>query len=265
MPDILVELPPSLSRYFEALDGGSMEEAAANFSLDCLYAPPQAARAHSGSTETEPRALVRGRAALLDRFIERGLMSTRHTFLASFGDGQTVCLYGMSRSKADDAPWGTFLSTAHLDDEGLVKRYVGFYCRPPLADDPILLDIAGSESSIESAAAMQSVRSFYEDLRSGRGPDLGQFSRECYISVPPTPGHPRPVAKTPEDAIGLPWAPGGNRTIDRVHVQGAHLLVEGAIKSNDLEGTLLASATVSPAGLISRYVEFYSSEVVPAV
>src|SRR5882757_8866163 len=131
------ELPQALARYFSALDNGDMGAAAASFSADCLYAPPQAARAGDSSSETEPRAMIRGRDALLARFLQRGAMPHRHFILRAMTAGDRCLLYGVGRAP-DGSPWATFLNSATVDPDGLVSRYVGFYCAPALVDDPWL-------------------------------------------------------------------------------------------------------------------------------
>ncbi len=70
-------VPPSLARYYAAIDGGRFDEAVAQFTDDCLYAVPPA------GIETLPRALTAGADTLRERFEARGMLAHAHTSSSS--------------------------------------------------------------------------------------------------------------------------------------------------------------------------------------
>ncbi len=107
-------LLPLIERYFLALNGGEFAAAAACFSDDCLYV-------HPPYRPGQPQAEFRGRAELLalwpgrrgpssfETSVERCVQSANHAFIEGVAAG------------------GSFLSSAVLDEQGLVQRYVAFY------------------------------------------------------------------------------------------------------------------------------------------
>lgn len=108
-----------LGRYFRHLVGGELTAATECFSRDCLYShPPYAAGT--------PRVEFRGRDELLDGFrTTRGRRSSRPQILHCVQRGADAFIEGVVDGV--DGPKGTFVSSASLDHDGLLRRYVAFY------------------------------------------------------------------------------------------------------------------------------------------
>ncbi len=106
---------PVLDRYFGALSTGDFPAAAGCFSSDCLYSHPPY-RPGMGRVE------FRGRAELLAGFTDvRGESPVRQIILRCVQQGRDCFVEGI-------AGGGSFVSSLALDDEGLIRRYVAFYC-----------------------------------------------------------------------------------------------------------------------------------------
>jgi hypothetical protein len=108
-----------LQRYFRHLGAGELVEASECFSEECLYSHPPY---HLGG----PRAEFRGREELLRGFREtRGPRSSRHQIVCCVQRGADSFIEGVVEN--DAGPKGSFVSSASLDGDGLIHRYVAFY------------------------------------------------------------------------------------------------------------------------------------------
>ena len=116
----------ALDRYFGALDTGAFEDAAACFSEDVLYSHPP--YRHTGIDGNE-RVVFRGRSDLLRAFEARGRQSFDHRILASIQRDSHCLLEGIVEGLPEGRT-GSFVSSLTLDEDGLIRRYVSFYCEP---------------------------------------------------------------------------------------------------------------------------------------
>lgn len=119
-----------LGRYFDALDAGDFEAAAACFSGDVTYSHPP--YRHTGIVG-DRRVEIRGRDALLANFRARGRQSFDHHVLACLQRGPHCLVEG----RVENIPGGrsgSFVSSFTLDGDGLVRRYVSFYCEPAVRE-----------------------------------------------------------------------------------------------------------------------------------
>lgn len=115
-----------LARYFDALDAGAFEDAAACFSSDVVYSHPP--YRHTG-IDSDRRVELHGRDALLANFRARGVQRFDHHVLACLQRGPHCLVEG----RVEHLPGGrdgSFVSSLTLDGDGLVRRYVSFYCEP---------------------------------------------------------------------------------------------------------------------------------------
>lgn len=115
-----------LDRYFHALDDGAFEEAAACFSEDVLYSHPP--YMHTG-IEGNQRVEFHGRTELLAKFRERGAQSFDHRLLACIQRGPHCLVEGLVEGLPEGRS-GSFISSFTLDGDGLIRRYLSFYCEP---------------------------------------------------------------------------------------------------------------------------------------
>jgi hypothetical protein len=115
------ELPPpgtaraTLDHYFERLIAGDFAGAVAFFSESCIYS-------HPPYVPGAPRVEFRGRDGLLRGFEQRGHRPIRPTIIRSVQDGAHCLIEGVVEPDG-----GSFVSSATLDRDGLVRRYVAFY------------------------------------------------------------------------------------------------------------------------------------------
>jgi hypothetical protein len=108
-----------LERYFRHLVAGELAEACACFSEDCLYS-------HPPYRPATPRVEFRGRSELLHGFREtRGPRSSRPEIVCCVQRGANCFIEGVVSN--DAGPKGSFVSSASLDGDGLIRRYVAFY------------------------------------------------------------------------------------------------------------------------------------------
>jgi hypothetical protein len=113
-----------LQRYLHHLIAGELVEACECFSEDCLYSHPPYAPG-------TPRAEFRGRDELLNGFRQtRGPRSSRSRIVCGLQRGADCFIEGVVEN--DAGPKGSFVSSASLDGDGLIRRYVAFYTAPPI-------------------------------------------------------------------------------------------------------------------------------------
>jgi hypothetical protein len=113
-----------LQRYLDHLTGGELVAACECFSQDCLYSHPPYAPG-------TPRAEFRGREELLHGFRRtRGPRSSRPRIVCGVQRGADCFIEGLVET--DAGPKGSFVSSAALDGDGLIRRYVAFYTSPPV-------------------------------------------------------------------------------------------------------------------------------------
>ena len=119
--------------YFEALDAGAFDEAADQFSVDVVYSHPP--YRHTG-IDSDDRFVFRGRDQL-GRVHRQGQAALRPPLVAIGQRGPHRLLRAWSRACPDGGN-GSFVSSLTLDGDGLIQRYVSFYCEPrfPAADLP---------------------------------------------------------------------------------------------------------------------------------
>ena len=128
-PDEPPRAPPpgaartTLDRYFARLIASDFAGAAACFSSDCLYSHPPY---RPGS----PRVEFRGRDRLREGFEERGPRPARPAIVRCVQRGADCFIEGVVDGIPDG---GSFVSSATLDGDGLVHRYVAFYTQSRIA------------------------------------------------------------------------------------------------------------------------------------
>jgi hypothetical protein len=109
---------PILQAYFDDLMNSRFREAAAHFSIDTLYSHPP----YAGGSK---RVLFSGRDALWRGFaIERGPSPVRQVITGFWQHGDRAFIEGVIEGIPDG---GTFFSTAQLNSNGEITRYVAFY------------------------------------------------------------------------------------------------------------------------------------------
>jgi hypothetical protein len=109
---------PILEAYFADLVSSRFGAAAAHFSADALYSHPP----YGGRSE---RVLFSGREALWRGFVvERGPSPARQVITGSWQRGERVFIEGVIEGIPDG---GTFFSTAQINSNGEIARYVAFY------------------------------------------------------------------------------------------------------------------------------------------
>jgi ketosteroid isomerase-like protein len=115
--DTLMPAASMIAEYFRHLDEGDAAGAAALFSADAVYIRPVLDDAGVPMPEL---AVVEGRGAIEQYFVDRGLRPYRHVVRATALENDREFLEGYV-----DATVGrtAFLATATLDAEGRIARY----------------------------------------------------------------------------------------------------------------------------------------------
>lgn len=109
-------------QYFAALARGDLDHAAGFFSENCLYAHLP----FSFGTQT---TVFRGRDEVLAAFNRRGVQPWRSSIDVSVQHGAECFIEGVVRGTPKS---GSYVSSLSLDREGLIRRYVAFFCEPPV-------------------------------------------------------------------------------------------------------------------------------------
>jgi ketosteroid isomerase-like protein len=113
--------------YFDLLEAGHAERAAACFSVDAVYSTPPPA----GS---QVRGLVVGRDAIRAAFVARGTNAARHHVEATATDGEgRFMIDGWVSGIAETG--GSFVSSFWVDADGLICRYVAVLKVPRVVDN----------------------------------------------------------------------------------------------------------------------------------
>lgn len=121
----------ALDRYFERLIAGDFELAARCFTVDCLYS-------HPPYRPATPRVEFRGRDALRRGFEQqRGARPVRPAISRCVQRGGACLIEGVVDG---DPPGGSFISSATLDPDGVIRRYVAYYTttRLPVSSGAVL-------------------------------------------------------------------------------------------------------------------------------
>ena len=112
-----------IARYFEELESGNFEAAAACFADNVFYSHPPYRGAPAGS----PRKEASSRAELLAQFRERGRRTVRHVY-RGYVIGDRGFLSGTSTTP--DGPTASFLSEFKVNADGLIDYYVAYISVP---------------------------------------------------------------------------------------------------------------------------------------
>lgn len=114
-----------LGVYFERLEGGDFDAAKAYFSDDCLYS-------HPPYSHGSPRVEFRGHAELLAGFERRGKQPKQHFVPVAIQRGPHLMVEGYVWLDGSTPDGGTesFISSATLDPDGRVRRYLAYVCEP---------------------------------------------------------------------------------------------------------------------------------------
>ncbi len=118
-----------IDHYFHELETGAFEAAADCFSPETVYSHPP--YRHTG-IEEPGRITFRGRPALLGGFRARGKTSFRHRTVAEGQRGRCYLFEGIVVDLPNGGS-GSFISSAVLDDDARIARYVSCYCEPAVA------------------------------------------------------------------------------------------------------------------------------------
>lgn len=115
-----VDIQELLDEYFEHLQAARFEAATEHYSSDGLYSHPPYSPGAS-------RAEFRGHAELLAGFNARGPRPARHVFHVSVQRGGDLMIEGHALvDGTPEGPQNSFVSSASLDADGKIRRYVAF-------------------------------------------------------------------------------------------------------------------------------------------
>jgi ketosteroid isomerase-like protein len=258
-------VPATVTDYFSALDGGRLEQAAACFSADVLYAVAAAA-----GDEVGPRRECRGTQSVLGCFAQRGGRKSEHRILVCAGDGPSCLIEGVVRDLAGTGEPCTFAASLQFEGDGRIARYLAY-----LSADAI---IPGSADH-RQVAGFQGARvleEYFASLESGAFEEAaGCFSEDVLYSHPPY----RHTGITDDHRINFGGRPAllegfrrrGKQSFNhRILVlgqAGPNCLVEGVVEGlpDGRTGSFVSSFSLAGDGRIHRYVSFYCEPAVSRV
>lgn len=126
-----------LDPYYQALDAGDDDAAAATFAEDAVYIRP-ALQESGGARGIE---IMRGRKAIRELLGSRrerqklGEYQHRHELTAAVVDGSRCFVEGVMTT--GQGPTGVFLAHATFDDAGLISRYIATFSETPSGFDAL--------------------------------------------------------------------------------------------------------------------------------
>lgn len=119
-----VEIQTQIDEYFEELNAARFENATTYFSADGMYLHPPYA-------PNTPRVAYAGTDELLAGFEKRGAQTWAHFTDVSIQRGAYMMFEGHVLVDGTPAgPTGSFVSSATVDEDGKVLRYLAFYTAP---------------------------------------------------------------------------------------------------------------------------------------
>jgi ketosteroid isomerase-like protein len=250
-------VPATLSDYFSALDGGRLEQAAACFSADVLYAIPPAA-----GDEVGPRRECRGTESTLDWFAQRGTRKSEHQILICVADGPSCLIEGVVRDLAGTGEYSTFAASVQLDGDGRIARYLAYLSADAIIPGP------ADDRQVPASHGAQVLKGYFNSLESGAFEDAaGYFSGDIVYSHPPY----RHTGITDDHRINFlgrsalldGFRRRGKQSFNhRILVlgqAGPNCLVEGVVDGLPYgrTGSFVSSLSLDTDGRIQRYISFY--------
>lgn len=122
-----VDIQQQIEGYFHELESAQFETATAFFSAEGLYLHPPY---FPGET---PRPTFRGTVELLAGFEKRGAQDLLHFIDVSIQRGPFLMLEGHTLiDGTPEEPTGSYISSATVDGEGRILRYLAFYTMPTM-------------------------------------------------------------------------------------------------------------------------------------
>jgi len=256
------QIPSAVAEYFDAIDHGRPEDAAAAFTADGRYAVPR-----PGVHETDPRTETVGQRELVSRFRERGMQPWRHVVVTSVRDGPDGLLEGLLVDRAA-VQLGAFAASFRLGPDGRIARYLAFATTDVPDPDSVTLP-----SDPPSTDALDVVERYFQALDEGRFEEAAAcFSPDTMYSHPPyrhtgLDGGGRVVFRGRAELLAA-FGRRGRTTFEHevlVSVQrGPHCLLEGIVRGlpDGGDGSFVSSLSLSADGTIQRYVSFYCEPAV---
>jgi len=121
-----VEIQTQIDEYFHELDAARFENATTYFSADGMYLHPPYA-------PNTPRVAYAGTDELLAGFEKRGAQTWEHFTDVSIQRGAYMMFEGhVLIDGTPEGPTGSFISSATVDEDGKILRYLAFYTAPLL-------------------------------------------------------------------------------------------------------------------------------------
>ena len=210
-----------------------------------------------------------GRAAIADRFEQRGTKPYVHHVVLATIDGRDGALEGLVVDRATGEPRSSFAASLQLAEDGTIARYLA-YSSPVVHPQPPV----ANPSAATPGVVIDKIHEYFHALDESRFEDAAAcFSVDTLYSHPPykdpeVGGHGRAEFHGRDELTAAFHRRGTQRIDHRIvfHAQrGPHLLLEGIV--NDDAGALLGSfvseATLDDAGLIRRYASWYTQPGIP--
>jgi hypothetical protein len=255
-------LPERVAAYFEAVDGGRLEDAIEQLAADVLVALPPA-EGH----EVDPRRIAHGREEVRALLQEREAEGRRHQVIVCMVEGRSCMVEGLLLDAGGEAA-RTFVATFRLGDAGRIQRYLAFACEPAVALPP-RADLPASVPSAQAA-----VESYFHALDEGRFEEAAeQFSAGVLYCHPPyrhtgTTDNRRVDFNGRQELLAAFGRRGkadfSHRVLELIQ-RGPNALFELVVEGLPGGGTgsAVSSLSLDDEGRMYRYVAFYTEPGVP--
>jgi len=248
-------VPARLAAYYENLDAGRMEGAAAQYSDDAQYIVPFA-----GSQESDPPNVV-GASELKAYFDRRGHLPYRHEILFSAVEGEHAFVEGVSVLAGSGHRDRSFVASVTLASDGRIRRYLAYAAASTIDPSP-------STETRSDHDAHAVVDRYFNALREARFEEAAAcFSEDCLYSHPPYRHtqikDPNRVELHGRDALLANFNRRGPASfgyrMDAFVQRGPNAMFEQAVVGlpGGKDGLSMGSLTLAGDGLIRRYAAFY--------
>jgi ketosteroid isomerase-like protein len=254
------EVPKAVAAYYEAADGGRVDDAVAVLAPDVLVATQR-----PGGHEVDPRRILRGREAVREWLREQGRSQLRHDPVLCVTDGHCCMVEGLMRKRDTEEATMTYFAGFRIGTEGL-ERYLTYATEAVAA--------APRTDDRRTGDARKAIDAYFAALARGHFEEAAaQFSEDVMYSHPPyrhtgITSNRRVVFNSRDELLTAFRERGQAKFRHRIleFIQrGPNVMFELVVEGLPDAGTggSICSVGLDDEGRIDRYVANYTEPAVP--